>query len=131
MVLEERFLISILVDINLLYYLLVSRVILAAAFFILGFSLKKKSTSRRFLQSPFECGFSTLGEYRINFRLHFFVVALVFIIFDVELIIIFPFFMLLKRGASSEVCSFFIILVFVLTGALLNEWNQIALEWAK
>ena len=65
---------------------------ISLAFLILGKLVRKKSALDREFQRPFECGFSTLSDHRLKFSLHFFLIALVFIIFDVELIILFPFF---------------------------------------
>ena len=41
--------------------------------------------------SPFECGFLGLEERRSPFRVHFFIVSLIFLIFDIELVILFPY----------------------------------------
>lgn len=49
-----------------------------------------KNPEDRINQSPFECGFETCHIYRAPFSIHFFIVALIFILFDVELIILFP-----------------------------------------
>merc|ERR1712029_1203990 len=64
--------------------------ILSTALLLLGKFLAKKGCSDRELQSPFECVFSTLRSHRMAFSLHFFLVALVFAIFDVEILLLFP-----------------------------------------
>ena len=88
---------------------------------ILGKLVRKKSKVDREFQSPFECGFSTFKDHRLKFRLHFFLIALVFVIFDVELIILFPFFRdyLIQKRVSSAIL--FIGFLGALTGGLLNE----------
>merc|ERR1711997_89635 len=106
---------------NLIYsaiYLLTSllfyRFILALLLLILGKLLRKKYKYDREFQRPFECGFSTFNDYRPKFSLHFFLIALVFIIFDVELIILFPFFreyILYKRLSRARL---FILFLFIL-----------------
>lgn len=93
--------------------------------------LKKKSNFDRELQSTFECGFSSLDESRLTFRVHFFLVAVVFVIFDVELIIIFPLFSTKTIALISEDIIIFSIFVTILLMALFNEWNSLALEWAS
>lgn len=105
--------------------------IITLAFLVLGKLLRKKSTLDREFQSPFECGFSTLNDHRLKFSLHFFLIALVFIIFDIELIILFPFFNKLNFLSSLGTLMLFIIFLFILTLGLLNEWNQLILEWTK
>ena len=76
---------------------------LAVVFLILGKALRKKSLQDREFQSPFECGFSTYNDHRLKFRLHFFLIALIFIIFDVELIILFPFY----NNSDISPCTIF------------------------
>jgi len=90
--------------------------------------VSKKSTLDRELQRPFECGFRTYRDFRLKFRLHFFLVALVFIIFDVELIILFPYFISLRASTSFLSVVLFTLLLLALTLGLFNEWNQIILE---
>lgn len=51
-----------------------------------GISNKTLEKSR-----PFECGFLGLEERRSPFRIHFFMVSLIFLVFDIELVILFPY----------------------------------------
>ena len=94
---------------------------LAFVFLILGKILSKKSLQDREFQSPFECGFSTFNDHRLKFRLHFFLIALIFIIFDVELIILFPFYNNLSLSSPVGVNLLFITFLFILTLGLVNE----------
>lgn len=105
-----------LVLLILLFSLSVSLLVL-----VVGKLLRKKFKVDREFQSPFECGFSTFKDHRLKFRLHFFLIALVFVIFDVELIILFPFFReySLHKRVSSVIL--FIRFLAALTGGLLNE----------
>jgi len=61
---------------------------------------------------PFECGFLGYEERRSPFRVHFFLVALIFLIFDVELILIFPFLPILSHEVRLP--SFVMIVFFIL-----------------
>ena len=83
------------------------------------------------MRLTFECGFRTYNDFRLKFRIHFFLVALVFIIFDVELIIIFPYFTNLRSVTPLTRVALLTLLLFILTLGLFNEWNQMILEWIK
>ena len=98
---------------------------------LLGKFLYKKGSLDRDSQSPFECGFRTYINYRLSFSLHFFLVALVFIIFDVELIMLFPYFNIAGEVFLVRGILMFILFLWALTVGLLNEWNQSVLDWQK
>ena len=81
--------------------------------------------------SPFECGFSPKLNSRINFSLQFFLITLIFLVFDVELILIFPFLghLTLSYGLFNILSLVFFILALSL--GLFWEWSQRILEWNK
>nr|YP_010709412.1 NADH dehydrogenase subunit 3 [Pseudanthias huchtii]WCR63085.1 NADH dehydrogenase subunit 3 [Pseudanthias huchtii] len=81
--------------------------------------------------SPYECGFDPLGSARLPFSLRFFLVAILFLLFDLEIALLLP----LPWGdqLSSPLLTFFwasSILV-LLTLGLVYEWIQGGLEWAE
>nr|ADO60461.1 NADH dehydrogenase subunit 3 [Zeugophora sp. BMNH 840207] len=92
--------------------------------------ISKKSYSDREKGSPFECGFDPKTYSRLPFSLQFFLIAVIFLIFDVEITLILPMILsmkfsnLLNYGMVSM--FFFTILLF----GTIHEWNQGALEWA-
>merc|ERR1712001_285153 len=88
---------------------------------LLGKFMYKKGSLDRDSQSPFECGFRTYINYRLSFSLHFFLVALVFIIFDVELIMLFPYFNIAGEVFLVRGILMFILFLWALTLGLLNE----------
>jgi NADH:ubiquinone oxidoreductase subunit 3 (subunit A) len=59
---------------------------------ILGYLFRKKVIEDQNFSRTFECGFVTFIKRIIPFSLRFFLVAIIFLIFDVELILLFPFF---------------------------------------
>nr|YP_010692476.1 NADH dehydrogenase subunit 3 [Pareronia hippia]WBV74629.1 NADH dehydrogenase subunit 3 [Pareronia hippia] len=91
--------------------------------------LSKKSNLDREKCSPFECGFDPKNLPRIPFSLHFFLITVIFLIFDVEIALIFPMiptFNMTNMNIWFLISSFFI---FILLIGLYHEWNQKMLNW--
>nr|YP_001023784.1 NADH dehydrogenase subunit 3 [Tigriopus californicus]ABI33099.1 NADH dehydrogenase subunit 3 [Tigriopus californicus] len=71
---------------------------------VLGYSVSKKSGWVSVEKSsPFECGFIPSSSARVSFSLHFFLVALIFIVFDVELLLLYPYVVSFSDNGVSEV----------------------------
>ncbi|MFQ3611569.1 MAG: NADH-quinone oxidoreductase subunit A [Fimbriimonadales bacterium] len=83
-------------------------------------------------QSPYECGITPVGSARERFPIHFYLTAMLFIIFDVEVAFLYPFFVIL-RELPAEVRTFALGIVGVFTLLLivgfLYEWKKGALDW--
>ena len=79
--------------------------------------------------SPFECGFRPWENRRQAFSIQFFLVALIFLIFDIELVLIFP--LVVTAGKSLPFLSLmvFIIFLMILTAGFIFEWLTSQLEW--
>nr|ALO70422.1 NADH deshydrogenase subunit 3 [Brundinia marina] len=91
--------------------------------------LSKKTFMDREKNSPFECGFDPKSSARMPFSLQFFLIAVIFLIFDVEITLLIPFILIMK---ISSIKIYFISLSFfllILLMGLLHEWNQGALNW--
>nr|YP_010329869.1 NADH dehydrogenase subunit 3 [Calyptra minuticornis]UNP54619.1 NADH dehydrogenase subunit 3 [Calyptra minuticornis] len=97
----------------------------------LSIILSKKSFSDREKSSPFECGFDPKSSARIPFSLHFFLITVIFLIFDVEIALIFPIIPLFKmvNFFLFMKISFFFILILIM--GLYHEWNQNMLNWTN
>nr|AZH80850.1 NADH dehydrogenase subunit 3 [Caridina meridionalis] len=92
--------------------------------------LAKKTILDREKSSPFECGFDPKSSARLPFSLRFFLIALIFLIFDVEITLILPLASIMNfTNIKSWVFTGVFFLVILLLG-LYHEWNQGALEWA-
>ena len=93
--------------------------------------LSKKTISDREKNSPFECGFDPKGTARLPFSLRFFLIAVIFLIFDVEITLLLPLASIIQiSNLQSWTITGFIFLVILLLG-LYHEWNQGALDWAE
>jgi NADH-quinone oxidoreductase subunit A len=99
------------------------------SFFILivPFILAQKSPDKEKL-SPYECGFEGTGKVRNEFDVQFYLVAILFIIFDLEVAFLFPFAVSLE---TIGVVGFWSMMVFLalLTIGFIYEWKRGALEW--
>nr|AFQ62311.1 NADH dehydrogenase subunit 3 [Enicmus brevicornis] len=91
--------------------------------------LSKKSFTDREKSSPFECGFDPKNSARIPFSMQFFLIAMIFLIFDVEITLLLPMISALK---FSNLINYFLIVSFfilILLIGLYHEWKQGALNW--
>nr|YP_009648528.1 NADH dehydrogenase subunit 3 [Micromus angulatus]AMW67871.1 NADH dehydrogenase subunit 3 [Micromus sp. YW-2016]ARO47899.1 NADH dehydrogenase subunit 3 [Micromus angulatus]QCE31819.1 NADH dehydrogenase subunit 3 [Micromus angulatus] len=97
----------------------------------LALILSKKTFYDREKNSPFECGFDPMCSARMPFSLHFFLIAIIFLIFDVEIALILPIIMIYNY---SNLFMWFYVTIFfllILLMGIYHEWNQGALEWSK
>jgi NADH-quinone oxidoreductase subunit A len=78
--------------------------------------------------SPYECGFEGTGPVRNEFDVQFYLVAILFIIFDLEVAFLFPWAVALKQIGHSGFWSMMIFLT-LLTIGFIYEWKRGALEW--
>nr|AEP27486.1 NADH dehydrogenase subunit 3 [Sitona lineatus] len=91
--------------------------------------LSKKTFSDREKCSPFECGFDPKNSARMPFSLQFFLIAVIFIIFDVELTLLLPMIMAMKISNISFYSLIILMFILILLFGLYHEWNQGALNW--
>lgn len=78
--------------------------------------------------SPYECGFAPFDDARMKFDIRFYLVALLFIIFDLEVAFLFPWAISLGEIGVLGFWSMMIFLA-VLTIGFIYEWRKGALEW--
>nr|BCO16549.1 NADH dehydrogenase subunit 3 [Nephrurus amyae] len=81
--------------------------------------------------SPYECGFDPLGSARLPFSLRFFLIAILFLLFDLEIALLLP----IPWAANSNTpeTTMFLIstMILLLLLGLTYEWSQGGLEWAE
>nr|YP_009739786.1 NADH dehydrogenase subunit 3 [Stygobromus pizzinii]QIC54398.1 NADH dehydrogenase subunit 3 [Stygobromus pizzinii] len=104
--------------------LLISSLLGALALMTGKHSLKERETL-----SPFECGFDPWKKARTPFSLRFFLVTIIFLIFDVEIALLLPL-GILSYSPQPEVIIFTaLILMIVLIIGLIHEWRLGSLNW--
>ncbi len=94
---------------------------------IIPFILAKRSPDAQKI-SPYECGFEGEGPVRNEFDVQFYLVAILFIIFDLEIAFLFPWAVSLKQIGIFGFWSMMAFLT-LLTIGFIYEWKRGALEW--
>ncbi len=78
--------------------------------------------------SPYECGFEAFEDSRMKFDVRYYLVAILFIIFDLEIAFFFPWAVSLDKVGLFGLASMGVFL-FLLTIGFIYEWKKGALEW--
>nr|AND95972.1 NADH deshydrogenase subunit 3 [Onthophagus apterus] len=116
---------------KMIFYMAMMIFIICNILMMLSSIISKKSYMDREKSSPFECGFDPKSSARMPFSLHFFLIAVIFLIFDVEITLLIPMILVMK---ISNMINFYMIIfffLFILLFGLYYEWNQGALTWTK
>lgn len=110
--------------------LMLAGVVIGAAAMLVSYILGPKLPNRR-KNMPFECGVPAIGDARQRFSVRFYLVAILFLLFDVEAIFFFPFAVVYKRYLSVN--SFIIMEMVFFVAILLVGYYYVlrkgALEW--
>ena len=96
-------------------------------FVVVNFAFSPKNPDPEKL-SAYECGFDAFSDSRVKFDVRFYLVAILFIIFDLEIAFLFPWAISLS---NIGLLGFFSMIIFlsVLTIGFIYEWKKGALEW--
>nr|AFB19693.1 NADH dehydrogenase subunit 3 [Trochalopteron subunicolor] len=81
--------------------------------------------------SPYECGFDPLGSARLPFSIRFFLVAILFLLFDLEIALLLPLPWATQLQDPITTLTWASLLILLLTLGLAYEWAQGGLEWAE
>nr|YP_009041215.1 NADH dehydrogenase subunit 3 [Gramastacus lacus]CDQ51978.1 NADH dehydrogenase subunit 3 [Gramastacus lacus] len=111
---------------------IISLTLLITSFIMfLSSNLSKKTILDREKMSPFECGFDPKDSARLPFSLRFFLIAVIFLIFDVEITLLLP---LANMSPLTNIYTWTLLALFFLLILLLGlyfEWWKGALEWSQ
>nr|BAP58893.1 NADH dehydrogenase subunit 3 [Arnoglossus polyspilus] len=115
---------------NLLLTIALIAIILSTVLATISFWLPIMTPDHEKL-SPYECGFDPMGSARLPFSLRFFLVAILFLLFDLEIALLLP----LPWGDQLSYPTITFIwaagVLVLLTLGLIYEWTQGGLEWAE
>lgn len=107
-------------------FMVVATALPAAAITVAGLLAPRKPNKIK--TSTYECGIETVGESYVQFKAQYYIFALIFLIFDVEAVLLFPW-----AVAYNQLTLFGIfeavIFVLILLGGLLYAWRKGELEW--
>jgi len=79
-------------------------------------------------QSPYECGFEAFEDSRMKFDVRYYLVAILFIIFDLEIAFLFPWAVVLDEVGMFGFLAMMVFLAILVVG-FIYEWKKGALEW--
>ena len=94
---------------------------------LLGFLLgpRRPDTAKN---SPYECGFEAFEDARMKFDVRYYLVAILFILFDLEIAFLFPWAVSLNEIGASGFWAMMIFLTILVVG-FVYEWKKGALDW--
>nr|WIA65313.1 NADH dehydrogenase subunit 3 [Tamiops mcclellandii mcclellandii] len=81
--------------------------------------------------SPYECGFDPMGSARLPFSMKFFLVAITFLLFDLEIALLLPLPWASQTNNLKLMLTVALVLLLILTLGLAYEWTQKGLEWIE
>lgn len=115
-----------------LIFLVIGMLVGVGAMFMGGFVLAPSRPDEA-KNSPFECGFEAFEDARLKFDVRYYLVAILFIIFDLEIAFLFPWAVVLDDFAVSGDLIGIIVAMGLFLGILIigfiYEWKKGALEW--
>nr|YP_010585505.1 NADH dehydrogenase subunit 3 [Sinocyclocheilus anatirostris]UZX49525.1 NADH dehydrogenase subunit 3 [Sinocyclocheilus anatirostris] len=115
---------------NLIMTILITTTALSLVLAIVSFWLPQMNPNAEKL-SPYECGFDPMGSARLPFSLRFFLVAILFLLFDLEIALLLPLPWGNQLHHPTETLLWATTVLVLLTLGLIYEWTQGGLEWAE
>jgi len=106
-------------------------VVIAIAFPIIALALAyfiRPKKPNAIKSTIYECGLDTIGETWVQFRVQYYIYALVFVVFDVETVFLYPWAVAYGQLTLFALLEMFIFIA-ILLGGLIYVWRKGALEW--
>nr|ADP54856.1 NADH dehydrogenase subunit 3 [Stipiturus malachurus] len=115
---------------NMIIFMISASLTLSIILTALNFWLAQTNPDSEKL-SPYECGFDPLGSARLPFSIRFFLVAILFLLFDLEIALLLPLPWAIQLQSPTTTLTLASSLILILTLGLIYEWTQGGLEWAE
>nr|AHN95854.1 NADH dehydrogenase subunit 3 [Nycticorax nycticorax] len=115
---------------NMVTFMLMLSLALCIILITLNFWLAQTNPDSEKL-SPYECGFDPLGSARLPFSIRFFLVAILFLLFDLEIALLLPLPWATQLQSPITTLTWASTIILLLTLGLIYEWMQGGLEWAE
>nr|YP_008578356.1 NADH dehydrogenase subunit 3 [Anas poecilorhyncha]AGT80020.1 NADH dehydrogenase subunit 3 [Anas poecilorhyncha] len=115
---------------NMLTFMFSLSLVLSAILTALNFWLAQMTPDSEKL-SPYECGFDPLGSARLPFSIRFFLMAILFLLFDLEIALLLPLPWAIQLQSPLMTLAWTAAILSLLTLGLAYEWAQGGLEWAE
>nr|ABD63953.1 NADH dehydrogenase subunit 3 [Phyllastrephus albigularis] len=115
---------------NMIMFMFALSTTLSIALTALNFWLSQMNPDPEKL-SPYECGFDPMGSARLPFSIRFFLVAILFLLFDLEIALLLPLPWAIQLQTPTTTLILTFALILLLTLGLIYEWMQGGLEWAE
>nr|YP_010286766.1 NADH dehydrogenase subunit 3 [Halticus minutus]UKT60747.1 NADH dehydrogenase subunit 3 [Halticus minutus] len=106
-------------------------IMISVILLIICLMISKKSFMDREKMSPFECGFDPNSNPRTPFSSQFFLIAVLFLIFDIEIMIIVPMIITMKTAVMKMWIMTSSLFIIILIMGLYHEWYNGVLEWTN
>nr|QKN99092.1 NADH dehydrogenase subunit 3 [Plethodon cinereus] len=114
---------------NTLLFMMIITTLISTILIMLGFWLPINIPNSEKL-SPYECGFDPLGTARLPFSIRFFLIAILFLLFDLEIALLLPT-PWATQTLPTNTFMWSTVILLLLTLGLVHEWYQGGLEWAE
>nr|YP_010258770.1 NADH dehydrogenase subunit 3 [Manis pentadactyla pentadactyla]UIX23011.1 NADH dehydrogenase subunit 3 [Manis pentadactyla pentadactyla] len=113
-----------------LLLVMMTNTMLASLLMLIAFWLPQLNTYSEKI-TPYECGFDPVGSARLPFSMKFFLIAITFLLFDLEIALLLPLPWASQTNNLSTMLTVALALISLLAISLAYEWTQKGLEWTE